>query len=93
MEAMQTRGFSVIEVISPCPTYYGRWNRMGDTLEQMRYYHEQSVIRHWTDPAQADIDLGGEIIVGRFVDIDKPVLTEELARQRARAQGGGDGAD
>ena len=76
IEAMEKRGFSVVEVISPCPTYYGRWNKMGDTLEQMRYYHEQSVIRHWTDPAQADIDLGGEIIVGRFVDIDKPTFSD-----------------
>jgi len=76
MEAMNKRGCSVVEVISPCPTYYGRWNKMGDTLEQMKFYHEHSVIRHWTDPAKADIDLGGEIIVGRFVDVDKPTFCD-----------------
>jgi 2-oxoglutarate ferredoxin oxidoreductase subunit beta len=76
MEAMNKRGFSVVEVISPCPTYYGRWNKMGSALEQMQYYHEQSVIRHWTDPAEADISLGGEIIVGRFVDINKPTFSD-----------------
>jgi 2-oxoglutarate ferredoxin oxidoreductase subunit beta len=76
MEAMNKRGFSVIEVISPCPTYYGRWNKMGSTLEQMKYYHENSEIRHWTDPAQADIDLEGEIVVGRFVDVEKPTFSD-----------------
>jgi 2-oxoglutarate ferredoxin oxidoreductase subunit beta len=65
-----------VEVISPCPTYYGRWNKMGSALEQMKYYHDQSIIRHWTDPAQADIGLTGKIIVGRFIDTDKPTFAD-----------------
>ena len=51
---------------------------MGSTLEQMKYYHDRSVIRHWSDPAQADIDLGGEVVVGRFVDVDKPTFSDLL---------------
>jgi len=74
LEALNKRGFSVVEVISPCPTYYGRWNKMGSSLEQMKYYHDRSVIRHWSDPAEANISLGSEIIVGRFVDIEKPTF-------------------
>ncbi len=76
LEMFDKRGFSVIEVISPCPTYYGRWNKMGSALEQMKHYHDHSIIRHQVDPAQADVDLGGEIIVGRFVDIDKPTFND-----------------
>jgi 2-oxoglutarate ferredoxin oxidoreductase subunit beta len=76
IDGLTKRGFSVIEVISPCPTYYGRWNRMGSTLQQMRYYHENSVIHHGYDPARADIDLHGEIIVGRFVDVEKPTFDD-----------------
>ena len=49
---------------------------MGSTLEQMRYYHEKSIIRHGFDPADADIGLAGEIVVGRFVEIDKPTFGE-----------------
>lgn len=74
VEGLGKRGFSVIEVISPCPTYYGRWNKMGSALQQMGYYHEKSVIRHDADPKQIDIGLGGEIVVGRFVDIEKPAF-------------------
>jgi 2-oxoglutarate ferredoxin oxidoreductase subunit beta len=76
LDGLANKGFSLVEVISPCPTYYGRWNKMGNTLQQMRYYHEMSVIRHGIDPAQADIHLGGEIVVGRFVDIDKPAFSD-----------------
>jgi 2-oxoglutarate ferredoxin oxidoreductase subunit beta len=49
---------------------------MGSALDQMRYYHENSVIRHGFDPAEADIHLGGKIVVGRFVDVDKPTFSE-----------------
>lgn len=76
LEALTRRGFSVVEVISPCPTYYGRWNKMGTTLQQMGYYHDKSIIRHGSDPALADIDLDGEIIVGRFVDMEKPTFSD-----------------
>jgi 2-oxoglutarate ferredoxin oxidoreductase subunit beta len=76
LEGLEKRGFNVIEVISPCPTYYGRWNKMGSTLQQMSYYHENSVIRHGSDPAKANIRLGGEIVVGCFVDLDKPTFLD-----------------
>ena len=76
LDGLSKRGFSVIEVISPCPTYYGRWNKMGSSLKQMSYYHENSVIRHDADPAEVDINLGGQIVVGRFVDTDKPTFAD-----------------
>jgi 2-oxoglutarate/2-oxoacid ferredoxin oxidoreductase subunit beta len=83
LEGLAKRGFSVIEVISPCPTYYGRWNKMGSALKQMSYYHENSVIRHGADPAEVNISLGGEIVVGKFVDIDKPTFAD-LMRGRIK---------
>jgi 2-oxoglutarate ferredoxin oxidoreductase subunit beta len=75
-EALMKKGFSFVEVISPCPTLYGRWNRLRDGLANMRYYAERSRIQHGADPADVDIDLGGEIVVGKFVDIEKPVWGE-----------------
>jgi 2-oxoglutarate ferredoxin oxidoreductase subunit beta len=76
LEALNKRGFSVVEVISPCPTYYGRWNKMGSALQQMSYYHENSIILHGSDPAEADIGLTGKIVVGRFVELDKPTFSD-----------------
>ena len=75
-EAVEKRGFSVVEVISPCPTYYGRWNKMGSALEQMKFYHDHSIIQHGSDPAKADIGLRSEIVVGCFVDTNKPTFCD-----------------
>lgn len=72
-EALKKRGFSFVEVISPCPTLYGRMNRLREGLEHLRYYREHSRIVHGADPRDVDIELGGDIIVGKFVDIEKPV--------------------
>lgn len=71
-EALLKPGFSFVEVISPCPTLYGRLNKQKSGLEQMKYYKEKSIIRHGADPRQADIALNGQIVVGKFVDLDKP---------------------
>ncbi len=73
-EALLKKGFSFIEIISPCPTSYGRRNKLGDGLDEMRYYQKNSVIKHGLDPKEADLNLNGEIIVGKFVDIDKPTF-------------------
>jgi len=75
-EALLKPGFSFVEVISPCPTLYGRLNKQKSGLEQMKYYKEKSIIRHGADPRQADIALNGQIVVGKFVDLDKPSYLE-----------------
>jgi 2-oxoglutarate ferredoxin oxidoreductase subunit beta len=71
-EALRKPGFSFVEIISPCPTLYGRLNKQKSGLEQMQYYKDKSIIRHGADPRQADISLGGQVVVGKFVDLDKP---------------------
>ncbi|MBN1233955.1 MAG: 2-oxoacid:ferredoxin oxidoreductase subunit beta [Candidatus Coatesbacteria bacterium] len=76
LEAMTKRGFSFIEVISPCPTSYARSNKLGTGLDIMRFYQQRSVIRHGFDPAKTDITMSSEIIVGKFVDSEKPTFTD-----------------
>ena len=75
-EALLKPGFSFVEIISPCPTLYGRLNKQKSGLEQMQYYKDSSIIRHGADPRQADIALNGQIVVGKFVDLDKPSYME-----------------
>ena len=67
-EAIQKKGFSFLEIISPCPTYYGRMNKQRSGLEQMKYYRDNSVVKHGIDPKDVDIEITGQIIVGKFVD-------------------------
>ena len=74
IEAFQKKGFSFVEIISPCPTYYGRMNEQATGLDQMRYYRYNSIVKHYANPADVDISLNSQIIVGKFIDIDKPYL-------------------
>ena len=74
-EALLKKGFSVVEVISPCPTYFGRMNAQGTGLEQMKYYRDNSVVKHGIDPKSTDIELCGQIVVGKFIDIERPVFS------------------
>jgi 2-oxoglutarate ferredoxin oxidoreductase subunit beta len=67
-EALLKNGFSLIEIITPCPTYYGRMNKQRTGLEQMKYYRDNSIVKSGIDPKHAGIEFNGPIIVGRFVD-------------------------
>ncbi len=70
-EALAHRGFSFVEIISPCPTLYSRRNRLGDGLDQMNYYKENSEIRNGADTKDVGMDFQGKIIVGKFVERER----------------------
>jgi 2-oxoglutarate ferredoxin oxidoreductase subunit beta len=78
VEAFNTPGFSVIEVISPCAMYYSRTNKLGDGLDMMKFYHDNSIIKHGEPTDNLDIDFQKEIIVGKFIHRERPTFTESL---------------
>ena len=78
VEAFNTPGFSVIEVISPCAMYYSRTNKLGDGLDMMKFYYENSTIKHGEPTDNLDIDYQKEIIVGKFIHRERPTFTESL---------------
>ena len=43
-EAISHPGFAVVEVMSQCPTYFGRKNRQGGAVEMMRLFKENTAI-------------------------------------------------
>jgi 2-oxoglutarate ferredoxin oxidoreductase subunit beta len=79
-EAIVKPGFSFIEVIGPCPIVYGRLNKQPTGLDSLHYYQEKSIIRNGADPKDANIDHNGSILVGKFVDIDRPTLFDNLQK-------------
>lgn len=85
-EAMVKPGFSFIEVIAPCPVVYGRMNKRPQGLDDLHYYQEKSVIRNGADPKDAGIDLNGPIIVGKFVDIQRPTLWDSIKQVNEKAK-------
>ncbi|MDD5081824.1 MAG: thiamine pyrophosphate-dependent enzyme [Dehalococcoidales bacterium] len=79
-EALVKKGFSLVEVVSPCPTYYGRSNRLATGLSLMQYYRDSSITRHGISTRNAAIDFNGQITVGKFVDIYRPYLPDLRGR-------------
>ncbi len=77
-EALAHSGFSFVEVISPCPTVYGRRNQLGSGLEIVKYYQEKSVVKNDVDTRECAIDYQGPIVVGRFVEKRKPTYLETM---------------
>jgi len=75
-EALAHKGLSLIEVITPCVTLYARRNRLGDGLNLLKYYYDNSEIRHGADTRTLDITYQGKITVGKFVDKEKPTFLE-----------------
>lgn len=77
-EALSRRGFSFIEVITPCVTLYARRNRLGDGLSLLKYYYDNSEIQHGADTRTLDISYQGKLTVGKFVEKEKPTFLEAM---------------
>jgi 2-oxoglutarate ferredoxin oxidoreductase subunit beta len=86
-EAFGKKGFCFIEIISPCPTLYQRRNKMGDGLAAMKYYKEHSKVRNGCPTSEAAITKTGDIIVGKFVDRDRPDYREVMRHQMVESLG------
>jgi len=41
-QAVLHKGFSVVEVLSQCPTYFGRKNKTGDAVDMVAYFKENT---------------------------------------------------
>ncbi|MGA9047984.1 MAG: thiamine pyrophosphate-dependent enzyme [Dehalococcoidia bacterium] len=85
-EALLKPGFSFVEVISPCPAVYGRMNKEPDGLDSLKSYEKRSVIKNGADPREVDITANGPIIVGKFIDVDRPTLHTSLDVVAERAK-------
>jgi 2-oxoglutarate ferredoxin oxidoreductase subunit beta len=63
-QALGHDGFALLEVLSPCPTSFGRLNKMGSPVEMLEQLHQRSV-RH-----KPDLDVeqmrreGKDVVIG-----------------------------
>jgi 2-oxoglutarate ferredoxin oxidoreductase subunit beta len=84
-EVFQKKGFCFIEVLSPCPTLYQRRNKMGDGLDAMKFYKEKSKTKNGAPTGEVGLTRDGEIVVGKFVDRERPeyrdLMREQLSSQ------------
>ncbi|WP_242346511.1 2-oxoacid:ferredoxin oxidoreductase subunit beta [Anaeromyxobacter terrae] len=86
-EAINKRGFRFIEIAAPCPTLYLRRNKLGEGLDEMKFYKEKSVIRNGVDTREVALDYRKEITVGKFVDRERPTLEDAMDQRYKEALG------
>jgi 2-oxoglutarate ferredoxin oxidoreductase subunit beta len=78
-EALSRKGFSFIEVLAPCPINYGRRNKE-KSLDSLKLYQEKSIIKNGADPSTVDLDFQNGIILGTFVNREKPTFYEKYRK-------------
>jgi len=86
-EALGRKGFSFIEVITPCVTLYARRNRLGDGLNLLKYYYDKSEIQHNADTRTLDISYQGKLIVGKFVEKERPTFIDAMNEHLGKVLG------
>jgi 2-oxoglutarate ferredoxin oxidoreductase subunit beta len=86
-KAIAKKGFSFVEIITPCPEEYGRRNKIADPILGMKLLREVSEVRSHIAPIDAVVG-PDKIIVGEFVDIEKPEYSDLLWEQNRSIQAG-----
>ena len=88
-KAIQKKGFAFVEVLSQCPVEFGRKTGIGNAVQMLEWYKTKSVTVTRAKDMSPE-DLRDRIVVGEFVNIEKPELIETLAgiREKAMAAAG-----
>lgn len=76
-KGLNNKGFSFIEAISQCPTYFGRKNKMKTAVDMMHWMKDQSVLKRKADKMDPS-ELEDKLIIGEFVNKTAPEYTEKF---------------
>jgi 2-oxoglutarate ferredoxin oxidoreductase subunit beta len=83
--AFEKKGFSVVEVLSPCPTNFGRANRLGDAVAMMEHLRDSTIPIAQAAKLPPE-KTEGKMVRGVFVDRDVPEYTDLYRELCNRAQ-------
>jgi 2-oxoglutarate/2-oxoacid ferredoxin oxidoreductase subunit beta len=78
-KGLLNKGFSFIEAVSQCPTYFGRKNKMKTAVSMMQWMKDQSIIRRKAD-ALDKTELEGKLIVGEFQNKVEAEFTDKICK-------------
>ena len=84
-QAIVHKGFSVVEVLSQCPTYFGRKNKIGDAVDMVAYF-KKNTTPMGSKAKQENPDL---LERGIFVQEEKPEycsLYEKVVQKAMKGQ-------
>jgi 2-oxoglutarate ferredoxin oxidoreductase subunit beta len=86
MNAIEHRGFSLVEVISNCHTYYGRLNRKGDAVAMINSFKDCSVNLGKANKMTEE-ELEGKFVLGNLVKKEMTEFCDEYQSVVDRMKG------
>lgn len=88
-KALQIKGFRFIEVVTQCPTAYGRRAGFKDVGEVLRHFKENSVPIGKAEKMREE-ELATKIVVGELLQRGRPTLLEALYATLEKAKKSGE---
>ncbi len=77
-DGIRNQGFSIIDVASVCPTYYGRKNKKGSAVDMMRWQKENAVTVEQAAKMTPE-QLRGKLVIGLLHHVQYPEFTYQYA--------------
>lgn len=79
INAANNEGFSVVEVLMPCPIGYGRRNKLGGGVEMLKWLQENSVRKQKAQNMGAE-ELKDKYVIGELYYKSEPEYTAEYEK-------------
>lgn len=80
--AIKHHGFSVVEAVSTCPTYFGRKNKRGDAAHMMVWMKDNTAVYK-----KGTEEYDKSLVIGEFVNIEAPEYTDSYTALIERVGG------
>lgn len=86
-KALHKKGFSLVEIITHCPTFYGRKNKMGSAVEMMEWQRDFAVPIEKAAQIPDD-QWEGKFTIGVLMDKEAPNFLDEYEKVKVKAHQG-----
>lgn len=78
-KAINNKGFSLVDAISVCPTYYGRKNKKGSSVDMLKELKDITINIKATERLSLD-EYNDKLLIGEFKNTEQPEYTEEYQK-------------
>ena len=84
-KALMNKGFSVVEAMTQCPTYFGRKNKIGGPVELLNWVKDRTV-NVKAASALAPEKLEGKLLIGELHKAERPEYTAAYTEMTSKVQ-------
>jgi len=83
--ALQKNGFSLVEIITHCPTFYGRRNQLGSAVKMMEWQRDQALPVEKASQLTPE-EKEGKFTIGVLMDKELPAFLDEYRKVQEHAR-------